>query len=61
MPQWGYVVLRFLADNEGIWALHCHVLWHAGSGMSMGFQVLGGEEGFVGSEIGVRAGDSCVR
>ncbi len=43
VPPWGYVVIRFLADNAGIWALHCHVLWHAASGMSMAFQVLGDE------------------
>jgi len=59
VPQWGYIVIRFLADNEGIWTLHCHVLWHAGSGMVMGFQVLGEEEGLRGSEAGRRAGESC--
>jgi len=41
VPPYGYVVIRFRADNEGIWMLHCHVLWHAASGMTMGFQVLG--------------------
>lgn len=45
VPAWGYVVIRFLADNRGIWALHCHVLWHAGSGMSMAFEVLGNGDG----------------
>lgn len=44
VPRRGYVVVRFKADNEGIWMLHCHVLFHQGSGMAMGLQV-GGDEG----------------
>jgi hypothetical protein len=30
--QW-HVVIRFVADNPGIWALHCHVAWHMEGGM----------------------------
>lgn len=51
-------MIRFKADNAGIWALHCHVLWHGGSGMSMGFQVLGSEDRFV-EEMGRRVGERC--
>lgn len=43
VPRRGYVVLRFRADNEGIWMFHCHILWHQASGMAMGFQVGGSE------------------
>ncbi|CZR68894.1 related to multicopper oxidase [Phialocephala subalpina] len=43
VPRRGYVVIRFKADNEGIWVLHCHVLFHQASGMAMGIQVGGGE------------------
>lgn len=43
VPRRGYVVLRFLADNPGIWMFHCHVLFHMASGMTMGFLV-GGDE-----------------
>jgi FtsP/CotA-like multicopper oxidase with cupredoxin domain len=39
VPRRGYIVLRFRADNEGIWMFHCHVLWHQASGMAMGFQM----------------------
>ncbi|KAL1859074.1 hypothetical protein VTK73DRAFT_7603 [Phialemonium thermophilum] len=57
VPPYGYVVARFYADNEGIWALHCHVLWHQGSGMMMAVQVLGDERhGFSNSPSGLRAG-----
>ena len=48
IPRRGYAVLRFLADNPGIWMFHCHILWHQASGMAMGFQVGGSESyGFV--------------
>ena len=50
VPRRGYVVLRFLADNPGIWMFHCHILWHQASGMAMGFQVGGDEsDGFASS------------
>lgn len=39
IPRRGYVILRIKADNLGIWFFHCHVLWHAGTGMAMGFVV----------------------
>jgi FtsP/CotA-like multicopper oxidase with cupredoxin domain len=44
VPRRGHVVIRFKADNEGIWMLHCHVLFHQASGMAMGIQI-GGNEG----------------
>lgn len=39
VPRMGYVVLRIRADNPGIWFLHCHILWHQGTGMAMALQV----------------------
>jgi len=30
--SWG--VIRFIADNPGVWAFHCHIDWHNLSGMS---------------------------
>ncbi|KAG6108539.1 hypothetical protein E4U31_007672 [Claviceps sp. LM219 group G6] len=39
VPAMGYVVLRFPLDNEGLWLLHCHVLWHQAVGMGMVIQV----------------------
>jgi FtsP/CotA-like multicopper oxidase with cupredoxin domain len=29
----GWAKIRFIADNPGVWALHCHVLFHHFSGM----------------------------
>ncbi|KAG3072970.1 hypothetical protein PI124_g20912 [Phytophthora idaei] len=33
----GYVVLRFKADNPGVWMVHCHVDWHMAIGMGVIF------------------------
>jgi L-ascorbate oxidase len=35
VPTGGYSVIRFIADNPGLWLLHCHMEAHAESGMSM--------------------------
>ena len=32
-----YVVFRFVADNPGIWMMHCHNDWHLQIGMAMVF------------------------
>ncbi|KAJ5146391.1 Multicopper oxidase type 2 [Penicillium bovifimosum] len=29
----GHAVLRFRADNPGVWMLHCHVEWHVEAGL----------------------------
>ncbi|KAK5142357.1 hypothetical protein LTR04_002261 [Oleoguttula sp. CCFEE 6159] len=31
----GYTVIRFIADNPGVWFLHCHMDWHAEVGLAM--------------------------
>ena len=33
----GNVVLRFRADNPGIWLFHCHIEWHVASGLVLTF------------------------
>ncbi|KAL3853447.1 hypothetical protein ACJMK2_016983 [Sinanodonta woodiana] len=35
IPSGGYVVIRFLADNPGIWDLHCHMEMHNIEGMRL--------------------------
>ncbi|TVY90217.1 Laccase [Lachnellula willkommii] len=60
VPPWGYVVIRFKANNEGIWILHCHVLWHQAAGMAMAFQVGGDESrGFSDTFFGESAERFC--
>lgn len=39
VPGYGYVVLRFKADNPGLWLFHCHISWHMALGMAMLFSV----------------------
>nr|XP_039255938.1 laccase-like [Styela clava] len=39
VPDGGYTVVRFLADNPGIWFFHCHLLFHAQAGMELAFKV----------------------
>ena len=33
--NFGYVVLRFVADNPGVWFFHCHIDWHLMMGLAM--------------------------
>ncbi|KAL2837193.1 Cupredoxin [Aspergillus pseudoustus] len=37
VPPMGYVVLRFRADNPGVWLFHCHIDWHLMQGLAMTF------------------------
>jgi len=32
VPDGGYVVLRFISDNPGIWSFHCHLSFHLEAG-----------------------------
>lgn len=33
----GWTLVRFVADNPGVWLFHCHMIWHAEAGMGMQF------------------------
>ncbi|KAJ3406570.1 ferroxidase fet3 [Chytridiales sp. JEL 0842] len=37
VPSQGFAVLRFTADNPGIWLFHCHIEWHLEAGLSLLF------------------------
>lgn len=39
----GWALLRFEADHEGLWAFHCHISWHMEAGLLMQFMT-GGHE-----------------
>ena len=32
VPAYGWIVVRIILDNPGIWSLHCHVSWHQAIG-----------------------------
>ena len=35
LPKFGYIILRFLANNPGTWLLHCHIPYHQIIGQAM--------------------------
>lgn len=35
VPDAGFTVIRFLADNLGYWLMHCHMSWHNHLGMGV--------------------------
>jgi iron transport multicopper oxidase len=37
VPPQGYFVVRFVADNPGVWFFHCHIDWHLMQGLAMAF------------------------
>ncbi|KAG5884696.1 hypothetical protein JTB14_013708 [Gonioctena quinquepunctata] len=39
VPDGGYTIVRFVADNPGYWILHCHLEFHAEIGMAIVLQV----------------------
>ncbi|OXA39565.1 Laccase-4 [Folsomia candida] len=53
-----YVVLRFVADNPGVWPLHCHIDWHNTGGMSM--TLVEGRDDLVGIEIPEQIQKMCA-
>ncbi|KAM0547826.1 hypothetical protein ACHAPJ_010172 [Fusarium lateritium] len=61
VPRRGHVVLALLADNPGIWALHCHMLVHMARGMAMGFHVGGADDEKHVESADIRAEELCMR
>ncbi|XP_042890220.1 oxidoreductase OpS5-like [Penaeus japonicus] len=43
VPNGGYTIIRFTADNPGWWIMHCHFMYHSEMGMAALLHV-GGEE-----------------
>ncbi|XP_078150428.1 laccase-4-like [Carex rostrata] len=42
VPPGGWVAIRFLADNPGVWFMHCHLEAHTSWGLKMAWLVLDG-------------------
>jgi FtsP/CotA-like multicopper oxidase with cupredoxin domain len=38
LDAYGWALIRFRADNPGLWAFHCHISWHMEAGLLMQFQ-----------------------
>ncbi|KAH9618439.1 hypothetical protein KSS87_013717 [Heliosperma pusillum] len=43
VPDGGWVAIRFLADNPGVWFMHCHLEVHTSWGLKMAWLVLDGK------------------
>ncbi|XP_031287230.1 laccase-17-like [Pistacia vera] len=43
VPSGGWVAIRFLADNPGVWFMHCHLEVHTSWGLKMAWIVLDGK------------------
>jgi len=43
IPGYGWAGIRFVADNPGLWAFHCHIGWHMAAGLLMQFASLPNE------------------
>lgn len=35
VPAGGYIIIAFKADNPGVWLMHCHIAFHASSGLAL--------------------------
>ncbi|KAH9934150.1 multicopper oxidase-domain-containing protein [Fomitopsis serialis] len=40
IPAYTWMILRFVADNPGYWAFHCHIQWHMAAGLLFQFNIL---------------------
>ncbi|KAL9621671.1 MAG: hypothetical protein Q9160_003924 [Pyrenula sp. 1 TL-2023] len=58
IPAFGWMLLRFRAQNVGMWAFHCHVSWHAEAGLRMQVMV-GGEREIGGLGVPVENWGLC--
>lgn len=54
-----YVVLRFAADNPGVWLFHCHIEWHVEMGLTA--TIIEGPEELRGLQIPEDHIDVCKR
>lgn len=39
VPDGGYTIIRFVANNPGFWLFHCHIEFHVEVGMALVFKV----------------------
>ena len=60
LPVNGYLIIGFQTDNPGVWLMHCHIAWHASSGLALQFVEREREIGkFVGHEVVREYKDRC--
>jgi len=37
VEAFGWILIRLVADNPGVWTFHCHLAWHSEAGLAMQF------------------------
>jgi hypothetical protein len=62
MPNKGFVIIAFKADNPGSWLMHCHIAGHASGGLAL--QILERQANALemwppGSEVFNKTEDLC--
>jgi FtsP/CotA-like multicopper oxidase with cupredoxin domain len=57
VEAYGWMLIRFVADNPGVWAFHCHIGWHAEAGLMMVFATR--MEDMEGAEQAREVGKLC--
>ena len=40
VPDGGYTIVRFVSDNPGFWAFHCHLSFHVETGILQTFNFI---------------------
>jgi FtsP/CotA-like multicopper oxidase with cupredoxin domain len=59
VEAFGWTLIRFVADNPGVWVLHCHISWHSEAGLLM--QILVGAEQMRGWNMPGEVEELCGR
>ena len=57
IEAYGWMLLRFVADNPGAWAFHCHIGWHNEAGLGMVFATRADEISGMPAEVR----NTCLR
>ncbi|KAI0356871.1 hypothetical protein OH77DRAFT_1399973 [Trametes cingulata] len=59
IPAYTWTILRFVADNPGFWAFHCHIQWHMAAGLLFQVNALPSESAMF--DIPQYMLDQCAR
>jgi FtsP/CotA-like multicopper oxidase with cupredoxin domain len=51
IEPYGWMLIRFVADNPGAWAFHCHIGWHNEAGLGMVFATRSNEIPAVPAQV----------
>ena len=58
VPDGGFTIIRFLANNPGYWLMHCHMSWH--NHLGMGFVIKVRRKGRIAAFSWLFSSCKCV-